>query len=56
VSDDPTEVATVVGAPAGSVVTVEAVVNKAGGRRVDYGVIASSDPERVPVSPRPEEE
>jgi hypothetical protein len=51
-SDDPTKVATVFGASAGSVVTVEAVVIKADGRRVDYGTIASSDPERVPVSPR----
>jgi predicted thioesterase len=54
-SDDPTKVAGVVGASTGSVVTVEAVVIKADGRRVDYGTIASSDPERVPVSPRPEE-
>jgi predicted aspartyl protease len=32
------------------VTTVEAVVIKADGRRVDYGVIASSNVERVPVS------
>jgi hypothetical protein len=38
------------------VATVEAVVIKADGRRVDLGVIASSDPERVPIAPRPEEE
>jgi hypothetical protein len=38
------------------VITVEAVVTKADGSRVDYGVIATSDPERVPPTPRPEEE
>jgi predicted thioesterase len=55
-SADPTKVVGVVGAPTGTVVTVEAVVTKADGRRVDYGVVASSDPERAPISPRPEEE
>jgi predicted thioesterase len=43
-------------ASGGMVTTVEAVVIKADGRRVDYGVIATSDAERVPLSPRPEEE
>jgi hypothetical protein len=36
------------------VTTVEAVVIRKDGTRVDLGVIASSDPERIPVSPRPE--
>lgn len=43
-------------APAGMVTSVEAVLIKADGRRIDYGTIASSDPERVPVTPRPEED
>lgn len=42
-------------APAGAVTTVEAVVIKADGTRVDYGVVASSDPERVPITPREKE-
>jgi hypothetical protein len=37
------------------VTTLEAVVIKKDGTRVDYGVIASSNPEKVPLSPRPEE-
>lgn len=36
------------------VTTLEAVLIKADGSRVDYGVIASSDQERVPLTPRPE--
>lgn len=55
-SDDRNQVAGVGVAPAGMVTTVEAVVIKADGRRVDYGVVASSDEERVPLSPRPEDE
>jgi predicted thioesterase len=55
-SADPTKVVGVVGAPTGTVVIVEAVVTKSDGRRVDYGVIATSDPEHAPLSPRPEEE
>lgn len=43
-------------APNGMVTTVEAVVFKADGRQIDYGVIATSDAERVPLSPRLEEE
>lgn len=43
-------------APAGMVTSVEAVLIKADGRRIDLGTIASSDPERVPVTLRPEEE
>lgn len=35
--------------------TLEAVVIRRDGTRVDYGVIASSNPERIPISPRPEE-
>jgi predicted aspartyl protease len=38
------------------VTTVEAVLIKADGRRVDYGVIASSDPDRIPITPRWEDE
>lgn len=36
------------------VTTVEAVVIRRDGTRVPLGVIASSNPERIPVSPRPE--
>lgn len=54
--DDLDKVAGVVAASGGMVTTVEAVVIKADGRRVDHGVIATSDPDRVPLSPRPEEE
>jgi hypothetical protein len=38
------------------VTTVEAVLTRADGSRVDLGVIASSDPERIPVTPRREGE
>lgn len=38
------------------VTTVEAVLIKADGRRIDLGVVASSNPERVPVTPRREGE
>lgn len=44
----------VVGSPDGVVTTLEAVVIRADGSRVDLGVIASSDPERAPLTPRPE--
>jgi hypothetical protein len=53
-SDDLYKVAGVNVAPAGTVTTVEAVVVKADGSRVDYGVIASSHPDYVPLSARPE--
>jgi len=43
------------GAPSGTVVSLEATIIKADGRRVELGTIASSDPERVPLTPRPEE-
>jgi hypothetical protein len=43
-------------APSERVTTLEAVVIRKDGTRVDYGVIASSNPDRIPVSPRPEEE
>jgi predicted thioesterase len=55
VTDDRNQVAVAHAAPAGVISTVEAVVIKADGRRVDHGVIASSAPERVPLSERPEE-
>jgi hypothetical protein len=42
--------------PSEAVATVEAVVIRKDGTRVDYGVIASSNPERIPLSPRPEGE
>lgn len=53
--DDHNQVAGAIAAPAGMVTTVEAVVIKSDGRRIDYGVVATSDPERVPLSSRPEE-
>jgi len=43
------------GASSGTVVSLEATIIKADGRRVELGTIASSDPERVPLTPRPEE-
>jgi hypothetical protein len=53
--DDHTQVAGVSTASGAMITTLEAVVIKANGRRVDYGVIATSDAERVPLSSRPEE-
>jgi hypothetical protein len=54
-SDDLYKVAGVNAAPASPLTTVEAVVVKADGRRIDYGVIATSHPDQVPLSTRPEE-
>lgn len=53
--DDQNRVAGAITAPAGVITTLEAVVIKADGRRIDYGVIATSDPERAPLSERPKE-
>jgi hypothetical protein len=46
------EPGTIIGAPSGQVVTLEATILRADGTVVPLGVIASSDPEIVPVTPR----
>lgn len=53
-TQEPVKHAGTITAPAGMITTLEAVVIKADGTRVDLGTIASSDPERAPVTPRPE--
>lgn len=44
--------ANITGAAAGEVVTIHAVITRADGTVEDLGVIATSDPERTPLTPR----
>lgn len=42
------------GAKSGEIITLEATVIRADGTREELGVIASSDPDRIPLTPRKE--